>query len=75
MKQRFENLEVDRLEKIKPFCILPWVSGVGVTIGLTDKALENASASAENMHTSMKIFMDGSTWKEKSGIGVAFGDG
>ncbi|KAJ2891331.1 hypothetical protein MKZ38_000562 [Zalerion maritima] len=75
MKEWFQSLILNRLEKIEPFCIPPWLPGAEVDIEPRDEALEKALKASEASDIFTSIFTDGSTKKNGSGIGTAFGDG
>jgi ribonuclease HI len=72
MADEFRETNLDNLERIRPFCIPPWMAGANVTVQGKDRAIVTAEA---RTHGTLKIFTDASTRNGLSGIGAAFADG
>jgi ribonuclease HI len=68
----FRETDLSQLERIRPFCMPPWMTGANVTVQGKDEAKAVAEAVE---HGTLKIFTDASTRNGLSGIGAAFASG
>src|SRR5947208_16105297 len=64
-------------EKIKPFCIAPWMTGAEVTIMSREEAIRSAPVTEQRPQEGQDVlvFTDGSTRNGLSGMEAAFGNG
>ena len=68
--QRFQAVDLSRIEEIQPYCIPPWRAGANVKISTREEATEGAIASTTNAKT-QTVFTDASSRNGLVGVAVA----